>query len=299
MQFRPLTAALALGAAASLSLAGCASDAAAGGASDEETITIGYIPSWSDGKTTGFLLQDQLEKLGYNVEMEVLTEAAVLYTSLAEGDIDLFSGAWIERTQVDYFEDREDVLEDLGTWYDNGTITLAVPDYVDVQSLDELADHAADFNGQIIGIEPSAGQMQHTEEVGMPAYGLDEEFELVSSSTAAMLASLSDAVENEENIVVTSWRPFWANEEYGVRDLEDPQGVMGEPEGIHVLGSENFSERFPEAAEMIGDFVLDDVAFSSLENLMTNEFAEGEEAEAVDAWLPDHLDAFPGIQGDE
>ncbi|UOR03101.1 glycine betaine ABC transporter substrate-binding protein [Leucobacter allii] len=295
MTLRPLTSAIALAAAAGLTLAGCSADAAdAGGTSALETITIGYVPSWSDGKTSGFLLGDQFEKLGYEVEMESLTEAAVLYTSLAEGDIDVFAGAWPERTQAAYLEGREDAFEDLGTWYERATITLAVPDYVDVRSLEELADESERFDGRIVGIEPSAGQMEHTEEVGMPAYGLDEEFSLVSSSTAAMLGTLSDAVAEERDIVVTSWRPFWANEVFGLRDLEDPQGVMGEPEGIHVLATTGFSDRFPEAAEYASGFALDDRAFGSLENLMTNEFAEGEEAAAVDAWLAEHPDALPG-----
>ncbi|MEV8338884.1 glycine betaine ABC transporter substrate-binding protein [Leucobacter sp. NPDC077196] len=293
MQFRTLTSALALTAAAALTLTGCSAEDAADASAD--SITIGYVPSWSDGKTSGFLLKDQFEKLGYDVEMQELTEAAVLYTSLAEGDIDVFSGAWTERTQAEYIAGREDDFEDLGTWYDNGTITLSVPDYVDITSLEELAPNADRFDGKIIGIEPSAGQMKHTEEVGMPAYGLDRDFSLVSSSTAAMLASVSDAVENGDDIVVTSWRPFWANEVYGLRDLEDPKGVMGTPEGIHVLATQGFTERFSDAADYAADFKLNDEAFSTLENAMTNEYEVGEEAEAVDAWIDEHPDAFPGL----
>ncbi|WP_200328862.1 glycine betaine ABC transporter substrate-binding protein [Leucobacter sp. L43] len=293
MHFRTLTSALALTAAAALALAGCSAEDAADASAD--SITIGYVPSWSDGKTSGFLLKDQFEKLGYDVEMQELTEAAVLYTSLAEGSIDVFSGAWTERTQAEYVAGREDDFEDLGTWYDNGTITLSVPDYVDITSLEELAPNADRFDGKIIGIEPSAGQMKHTEEVGMPAYGLDSEFSLVSSSTAAMLASVSDAVETGDDIVVTSWRPFWANEVYGLRDLEDPKGVMGTPEGIHVLATQGFTERFSDAADYAADFKLNDEAFSTLENAMTNEYEVGEEAEAVDAWIDEHPDAFPGL----
>lgn len=287
------TLALALTAAVGLTLAGCS----AGEADDagDDSITIGFVPSWSDGKTSSFLLKDQFEKLGYDVEMEELTEAAVLYTSLAEGDIDVFPGAWIERTQAEYFAGREDDFEDLGTWYDNGTITLSVPDYVGITSLDELAANADRFDGKIIGIEPSAGQMVHTEEVGMPAYGLDGEFSLVSSSTAAMLATVGEAVDKGDDIVVTSWRPFWANEVYGLRDLEDPKGVMGEPEGIHVLATRGFTERFPDAAAFTADFKLDDEAFSTLENTMANEYEVGEEVEAVEAWIAQRPDAFPGL----
>ena len=66
--------------ALTVGLAGCAAgDADAGSDSgDMGTITLGYIPSWTDGLSTADLLEDQLTKLGYTVEMETLTEAAPL-----------------------------------------------------------------------------------------------------------------------------------------------------------------------------------------------------------------------------
>mgnify|MGYP002141382329 CR=1 FL=1 len=68
---RHLTAALALGAVSALALAGCASGNQAEGGSgdggDKGTITLGFLPSWTDGLSTAYLLEDQLEKLGYTV----------------------------------------------------------------------------------------------------------------------------------------------------------------------------------------------------------------------------------------
>nr|MBT9410109.1 hypothetical protein [Salmonella enterica subsp. enterica serovar Typhimurium] len=92
----------ALGAAAALTLAGCSGDGAGGtsgggdGAEDKGTITLGFLPSWTDGLSTAYLLQDQLEKIGYTVEMKTLTEAGPLYTGLAQGDVDMYPSAWPE-----------------------------------------------------------------------------------------------------------------------------------------------------------------------------------------------------------
>lgn len=75
----------AIGAAATLTLAGCSGDGMGGtggdtggsesGSGDKGTITLGFLPSWTDGLSTAYLLQDQLEKIGYTVEMKTLTEA--------------------------------------------------------------------------------------------------------------------------------------------------------------------------------------------------------------------------------
>lgn len=294
----------ALGAVASLTLAGCASDGAGGttefgggggggSTGDKGTITLGFLPSWTDGLSTAYLLQDQLEKIGYNVEMKTLTEAGPLYTGLAQGDVDVFPSAWPEITHAEYMATYGDSIEDLGTYYDNAKLTIAVPEYTDIDSIDELAAASAQFDGKIYGIEPGAGLTGQTQKM-MPEYGLDS-YELVTSSTAAMLTELKSATEKKEDIVVTLWRPFWANDAFPVKDLEDPKGAMGEAEGLHFLGTKGFGDEYPEAAELIEKIKLDDAQYGSLEDLVVNEYGEGREAEAVDAWLEEHGGDFDWV----
>lgn len=299
MNKRHLTAALVLGAAASLALAGCASgNSAEGGTAaggDKGTITLGFLPSWTDGLSTAYLLENQLEKLGYTVEMQELTEAGPLYAGLAQGDVDIFPSAWPELTHASYMEQYGDSIEDLGAYYDNAKLTIAVPDYVDISSIDELAANADRFGGKIYGIEPGAGLTKQTQESMLPEYGLEGEYELVTSSTAAMLTQLSSAVDAQEDIVVTSWRPFWANEAFGLKDLEDPRGAMGEPEALHFLGTAGFAEQYPDAAELIAGIRLDDEEYGALEDLVVNQFGEGREAEAIVAFLEQYPTAFDTI----
>ncbi|NLT56043.1 MAG: glycine betaine ABC transporter substrate-binding protein [Actinomycetales bacterium] len=263
---------------------------AAGGASG--TITLGFIPSWTDGLSTAYLLENLLEAEGYDVEMQTLTEAALLYSAVANGDVDMYPSAWPEVTHVDYMEEYGDRIEDLGAYYDNAKLTFAVPDYMEISSIAELPDHADELGGEIIGIEPGAGLTRQTKESVMPTYGLDD-FTLVESSTTAMLAQLQDATDNQEPIVVTLWKPFWANSAFPVKDLEDPEGALGEPEALHFLATDGFSEEFPEAAEIIGSIKLDDEQYGALEDMVVNEFGEGREAEAVEAWLEQFPDVIP------
>lgn len=80
-----------------------------------------------------------------------------------------------------------------------------------------------------------------------------------------------------------------------MKDLEDPKGAMGEAEALHFLGTKGFAEEYPEAAELIEQIKLDDAQYGSLEDLVVNEYGEGKEADAVDAWLEEHGDDFDWV----
>jgi glycine betaine/proline transport system substrate-binding protein len=301
------TTALAATLVAGLALASCGSNdddtgseggdtGSTGAAGGDKTIVLGYIPSWTDGLSTAYLLENQLEAAGYTVEHQEITEAAILYTGLANGDIDIYPSAWPEVTHVDYMEQYGDDIEDLGAYYANAKLTIAVPEYVDVDSIADLQGQGDRFGGRIVGIEPGAGLTRVTKESVMPTYGLEDEFTLAESSTTAMLAELQEAVDKQEDIVVTLWRPFWANSSFPVKDLEDPEGALGEAEGLHFLATKGFSEEFPEVAEWIGQIKLDDDQYGSLEDLVVN-VHEGDPAAGVAAWLEENPDVIPSLGG--
>ncbi|WP_194421173.1 glycine betaine ABC transporter substrate-binding protein [Microbacterium abyssi] len=297
-KFRHITAITALGVTASLALAGCAAgDGGEGGeGGDKGTITLGYLPSWTDGLSMAYLAQDQLEKLGYTVEMEEMTEAGPLYTGLAQGDFDVYPSAWPEVTHAAYMEQYGDDLEDLGAYYEGAVLTLAVPTYMDdVNSIEDLKGQADRFGGQIVGIEPGAGLTKQTQETAMPEYGLDGEYELLTSSTSGMLAELDTAYAAEEDIVVTLWRPFWAYNQWEMKDLEDPKGAMGDPETLNFIAHAGVTEEFPEAAELFGKIKLDDEQYGSLEGLVTGDEYKDDPVGAVDAWLEENGDQFDWV----
>src|SRR5699024_5312548 len=85
---------------------------------------------------------------------------------------------------------------------------------------------------------------------------------------------------------------------YSMKALEDPEGHFGEPESLHHLGRDGFASDFPDVAEWIAGATMTDEEFGSLEDKVVNEFGEGQEAEAVEAWLEENPDVLPPVEGE-
>jgi glycine betaine/proline transport system substrate-binding protein len=282
--------ALALAAAFTLvSVAACGGDSD----SDGKKIRIGYI-SWDEAIAASYLWKNILESKGYEVELKN-AEAGVVYQGLARGDIDLFLDGWLPQTHASYWDEYGDKIEKIGVWYENASLSIAVPTYVDqVNSLADLTAHADLFNGEITGIDPGAGLTQATQDKVIPTYGLSDAMRLKTSSTPAMLAALDAAIADREPIVVTLWHPHWAYARYELKDLADPEGTLGGAEEITIMARSGFSTDFPEVTEMLKKFRMDDQQLGSLEDLMFNVHKDDEE-KAVEEWLkanPDYLGAL-------
>lgn len=272
-----------------LSLALVAGCGAAGdvdtGASDESlgTIEIGMV-NWAECVANSNLWKVILEDQGYQVNLTQL-DAAPLYVGLDKGDLDVFLDAWLPVTHETYWDRYQDNLEDLGVWYESGArIGLVVPEYVDINSIEELVDNKDKFDGQIIGIDPGAGIMQATKSAN-EEYNL--EFNVVQGSEAAMMSALQKDYPNEKWIAITGWTPHWKFAEYDLKFLDDPKMVYGEAETLHVLAHKNFSAEFPEVAEMFKKFSMNDDEIGSLEALINNGM---DPEDAAKQWIDDNQD---------
>jgi glycine betaine/proline transport system substrate-binding protein len=269
----------------SVGLAACGgSDSASG--DDEKTISIGIPSGWDEGIAVSHLWKAILEDEGYEVETET-ADIGIIFTGLAGGDFDVTFDTWLPLTHASYLEKFGDDITDLGTWYDNAKLTIAVNESSPAKSLEDLAGMADEYGNRLVGIEAGAGLTKVTQEEVVPTYGLDK-MDYVISSTPAMLAELKSATASGDNIAVTLWRPHWAYDEFPIRDLEDPEGKLGAAEEIHAYGAKDFGERFDDLDELIGAFTLDDEQLFSLENLMFNSGDDVDEEDAVRQWLKDN-----------
>ncbi|QJW36124.1 glycine betaine ABC transporter substrate-binding protein [Cellulosimicrobium protaetiae] len=286
------TAAVAATAVLGLALTACATDSGSGSGGDsdvpmngddEAAVSIGIPSGWDEGIAVSHLWTAILEEEGYDVSSQT-ADVGVVYTGLAGGDFDVTLDVWLPYTHASYEEEYGEEVTDLGYWYDDAKLTIAVNEDSPAQSLEDLAGMSGEYGDKLVGIEAGAGLTKITQEEVIPTYGL-EGMDYSISSTPAMLAELKGATDAGENIAVTLWRPHWAYDEFPVRDLEDPEGALGEAEKIHMWGSSDFEERYPTLTKMLGAFTLDDEQLFSLENMMFNSDEYADEAEAVQAWL--------------
>ncbi|MGC9352567.1 MAG: glycine betaine ABC transporter substrate-binding protein [Mariniphaga sp.] len=259
-----------------------------GSQEDSKEVTILY-PNWGEGIAFTHLAKVALEDKGYDVEI-INLEPGLIYGELSKENSkgDVFLDAWLPHTHAPYWEDYGNKLVKLGESFSGGTTGLVVPSYVDISSIEELNDHVDKFDGEIIGIGSGAGIHANTLKA-IEEYELD--FEQITSSGPAMVASLEKAINNNEWIVITGWKPHFKWSNFDIKYLDDPKGVY--PTDVcAIVSRKGFEEDMPEVAAFFKKFNLSE---EQLYSLMEAIDAEGEEPGAqkwyeankttVDGWF--------------
>lgn len=208
----------------------------------DETIELGYVLWDSEIASTHVVAAVLMDELGYDVNLTSV-DAGPMWTGVAQGDFDAIVAAWLPATHEAYWAEYGSSLVDLGPNLEGADIGWAVPAYVSIDSITEINDNADLFGGQVIGIDPGAGLMAASDRA-LDVYGLN--VDLLDGSDAAMTAALDRAIQREEPIIVTSWRPHWMWAAYDLKYLEDPEGVFGAAETINTIVNAEWAESAPE-----------------------------------------------------
>ncbi|MGW4567948.1 ABC transporter permease/substrate binding protein [Streptomyces sp. NPDC004561] len=262
-------------------------------------VKLGYIP-WDEGVASTFLWKEILEERGFKVTTTQYA-AGPLYTGLATGQIDFETDSWLPTTHAEYWKKYGGRLDDLGKWYGPTSLELTVPSYVkDVNSLADLKDHASEFGGKIVGIEPSAGMMGLLKSKVLKEYGLQGGYQVIDGSTPAMLAELQRAYARKEPVVVTLWSPHWAYSAYDLKKLQDPRGAWGKGDGVHTLSRKGFAGDNPRIGRWLKDFSMTEKQLTGLE-AQIQQAGKGKEQDAVRTWLrrnPGLVDKWAPVTGE-
>ncbi|MFP4069722.1 MAG: glycine betaine ABC transporter substrate-binding protein [Opitutales bacterium] len=245
-----------------------------------ETVKIAY-PNWAEGIAMTHLAAVILDdEMGYDVEL-TQADPGVIYAAVAGGDQDLFLDAWLPNTHVDYWDTYGDQLENLGTTFGYGVTGLVVPAYMDIDSIEDLNSIADELDGKITGIGTGAGITKNTD-IAIDEYDLD--LVQVNSSGPAMTAALADAIQNQEPIVVTGWKPHWKFGRYDLKVLEDPKGVYP-IDGMRKVARPGFSEDMPEVADFLKNFVMTEDQLLSL--MLAIDDSDEDPLEVASDWARD------------
>lgn len=249
---------------------------------DGKVIHMGTM-TWEDLTPIAGITKKVLEDKGFTVEVTEFSEWGIAYAALTKGDIDIMTSQ-TDYVAHDYWTKNMDKLEKISPVSHGLYQAIAVPSYVTLNSLDELAANADKFGGKIIGIEPGSGLMRDAATaVDTYATGM----ELVEGSTAAMTAALDAAMAQKEWIAVTVWEPSWMMQKYDVKFLADPKGVFPTAQSYYWIGTKGFSAANPAAREAIASVYVPLADITAINGAM-NDGKSMEEA--VADWTAAHAD---------
>ncbi|MFD1361111.1 glycine betaine ABC transporter substrate-binding protein [Lentibacillus salinarum] len=212
---------------------------------------MSYV-EWDSAIASANVVKEVIEeRLGYTTEI-LPVSAIAMWESVAAGDRDGMVAAWMPGLHKDYYEEHKVQLENLGPNLKGAVTGLAVPDYVPVNSIEELKEHANAFDNEIVGIDPGAGIMAKTNEA-MESYDLNH-FNLVTGSGSTMTQTLANAIEEERWVVITGWTPHWKFARWGLKYLEDPRNVYGEGDNINTMVRKGLHEDKPDVYNFLDRF---------------------------------------------
>ncbi|WP_224814280.1 choline ABC transporter substrate-binding protein [Hasllibacter sp. MH4015] len=258
------------------------------------TVTFSDV-GWTDITATTAATTVVLEALGYETEILVLS-VPVTYTSLAEGDVDIFLGNWMPTMEADIAPYREAGTVDTvranleGAKYTLATnaagAALGITDFASiVEAIDEL-------DAEIYGIEPgNDGNRLIMDMIEADAFGLSG-FEVVESSEQGMLAQVARASDRDEPIVFLGWEPHPMNANFDLTYLEGGDEWFGPNLGGATVYT-NTRAGYVEECANVGA-LLNNLEFSlAMENeIMGAILNDGEEpADAATAWIQANPDA--------
>jgi len=222
----------------------------------ERSIKLVYT-DWSESVALNHLSTYLLEeKLGYNV-ITKLNNVESAYAELAERKADVFTDAWLPKTQEKYYTRYAENLEKVSIIYPEARTGFVVPDYSPLKTIKDLRSHTQ----PIVGIDSGAGVM-HKARLALESYNLQTPLESLSEKT--MVSKLEDALKRRKEIVVTGWEPHWIFARYEVRFLEDPDNLFGEKEKIYAISRKDLASKHPVAVRFFERMQLSEKQLNTL-----------------------------------
>jgi glycine betaine/proline transport system substrate-binding protein len=257
---------------------------------------------WTDITATTAVTSLVVEALGYETETKVLS-VPVTYTSMAEGDIDVFLGNWMPTMEADIAPYREaGTVDTVRTNLEGAKYTLAtnakgaglgIKDFADIAKQKEALD------GKIYGIEAgNDGNRLIMDMIAANAFGLDG-FEVVESSEQGMLAQVARADERGEPVIFLGWEPHPMNSTFQMSYLTGGDEFFGPNLGGATVAT-NTRAGYVAECPNVGK-LLQNLSFTlELENeVMGAILNDGKDpADAAKEWLVANPDAItPWLDG--
>jgi len=247
---------------------------------------------WTDITATTAATTLVLDALGYETDIKVLS-VPVTYTSMANGDIDVFLGNWMPTMEADIAPYREagtvdTVRENLeGAKYTLATNAAGAG--LGIGSFGDIAAHKDALEGKIYGIEPgNDGNRLIMDMIAENAFGL-EGFEVVESSEQGMLAQVGRADRRDEPVVFLGWEPHPMNANFDLTYLEGGDDWFGPNLGgatVYTNTRAGYVEECPNVGALLGNLKFTLAMENEIMGAILNDGEDPRDAAA--AWLKDN-----------
>jgi glycine betaine/proline transport system substrate-binding protein len=261
-------------------LAGLATGSAE--AASKGKVKIAYV-EWSDSVVATNIAKTVLEQAGYDVTLTPLA-AAAMWQAVATGEADAMLAGWLPVTHKAYYDKLKSQVELTTPNITGARLGWATPDYTDIKSIEDLKTKGSEVDNKVIGIDPGAGLMRASEKA-IKDYGLSN-IKLVEGSDATMVATLKDAIDKKQPIVVTAWTPHWMFARWKLRYLNDPKGSLGAEETVYTVSRKDLAKDMPEVHK-----ILKNMKFSLEEEqkvMVWNEESGAKPAETAARWVKEN-----------
>ncbi|PWJ15880.1 choline ABC transporter substrate-binding protein [Jannaschia seohaensis] len=260
-----------------------------------ETVTFADV-GWTDITATTATASVVLDALGYETDVKVLS-VPVTYTSMANGDIDVFLGNWMPTMEGDIAPYREaGTVDTVVANLEGAKYTLAVNEAANALGIASFADieaHVDALDGKIYGIEPgNDGNRLIQSMIDQNAFGLSD-FEVVESSEQGMLAQVERLTRRDQPIVFLGWEPHPMNANFDLTYLEGGDDFFGPNLGgatVFTNTRAGYVEECPNVGQLLQNMVFSLSMENQIMGAILNDGADPEEA--AKAWLQGNMSAL-------
>jgi glycine betaine/proline transport system substrate-binding protein len=254
---------------------------------------------WTDITATTAVTSIILNALGYETETKILS-VPVTYTSMAEGDIDVFLGNWMPTMEGDIAPYRdagtvEIVRENLtGTQYTLATNAKGAE--LGIRTFADITAQAEALDGKIYGIEAgNDGNRLILDLIAADTYGLSA-LELVESSEQGMLAQVARADERGEPVVFLGWAPHPMNSAFQMTYLTGGEEWFGAEGSVYTNTRKGYSAECPNIGALLANLAFTLPMENEIMGMILNDGQKPEDAAM--AWLKANPDAVtPWLAG--
>ena len=251
---------------------------------------------WTDITATTAAATVILDALGYESDVKVLS-VPVTYTSMAEGDIDVFLGNWMPTMEGDIASYRDaGTVETVRENLEGAKYTLAtnkVGAELGIKSFEDIGKFENELGGRIYGIEPgNDGNRLIQDMIDAEKFGL-EDFEVAESSDQGMLAQVERATRKEEPIVFLGWEPHPMNSNFELTYLQGGDAYFGPDLGgatVYTNTRAGYVAECPNVGQLLKNMKFTLAMENEIMGAILN---DGEDPQAAAAaWLKANPDAY-------